>query len=858
VPNTGGRGRGGPCWPLVRAAAVLVLAWSLLLVPSAAAVRAGAAADMPQCDTWSDAVVGPPTRSIQPVAAWWTDGARLTPVDLASVLPSDNSSLHLSQPGPGLILDFGKVVSGKIEADAAAASGTPVTFSSSESLQFLSTGGDTQVYGNGDVVYRPGGGRETWHAFVRRTFRYLLVTLTDSGWVDLDRVGVYFTAALGPPSAFKGWFQSSDAVLNSIWYSGAYTLELVSAPGSSSPTDGMLEVWRGQLDMAATHESRLLLARPGADWTDYTFDFDLTLPPGGAGGGWAVRATPDLFVAFRLAMPRPDQPAELQVWRGTHNGPAALVAAHPLPFEPRRGRTYHIRVDAAGDQIITSIERQVVSTDRAMGIRTGRVGFWAAAGDEFDVAHPRVFSASGATLLDDAFEGDVSLDPARWDGPPQPMLLDGAKRDRALGLADLAIAARAEYLSFGDWDWIGRLLVRIAAQQYADGKLPGGVLGTGAVAPEDGRLPDYSLWWVLAVADYVQQSADLDKLGELFPHVQAALTWADRRRQPDGLLPKGAGEDWYWWAQRGAGPTTALNALYAGSLLAAANLADTLHRDDLRDRYRQQASDVRDAINATLFDAPTGAYVDGDLRDHHPLDGNALALLFGITGDDSPRASQVLGFLHDQLWTSAGTLVADREYGSWAQDAAIWPAYVYPEVEARFSLRDDANAIDLVRRTWGNMLAHDPASTFWEFATRDGGIRDGSTSLAHGWSTGALPALSRWVLGIRPVRPGYADYVVDPHPGDLAWACGAVPSPAGPIRIAWQEDGGSPTLWLDAPEGLSGTFIVPDGPSREVLVDGQTVPLVQISPTEFGVSGLSAGPHVIQSPGLSWRAWPSG
>jgi hypothetical protein len=172
-------------------------------------------------------------------------------------------------------------------------------------------------------------------------------------------------------------------------------------------------------------------------------------------------------------------------------------------------------------------------------------------------------------------------------------------------------------------------------------------------------------------------------------------------------------------------------------------------------------------------------------------------------------------------------------------------------VEARFGARDDANAIDLVRRTWGSMLARDPFSTFWEFATRDGGIRDGSTSLAHGWSTGALPALSRWVLGIRPVRPGYADYVVDPHPGDLAWACGAVPTPAGPIRIAWQEDAGSLTLWLDAPEGTSGTFVVPGGPSREVLLDGEPVPLAQISPTQLGLSGLSPELHVIQLPAPS-------
>jgi alpha-L-rhamnosidase len=836
---------GGPICGFVRAIVVLVLATFLILVLNGVTPRAGIAADPLQCDGWATNVVGPPARSVKPVAAHWSDGAPLDSTDLSKLLDPGDASLRVNQPGRGLVLDFGEVISGKIEVEVDRASGVPVTFSTSESIAFLAVGSDTQAYGTGDIVYRPGGGHESWHAFTRRTFRYLLVTLPQPGWVDFDRIGVYFTAALGPPSAFEGWFQSSDPLLNSIWYRSAYTLQLVSAAGSSSAFDGTLETWRGQLDIAApTHESRLLLARPGSDWRDYTFDFDLTIPPGGAGGAWAVRAASDVFFALRLALPHADEPSQLQVWRGTHGGPAALVATHSLPFQLRRGHSYHIRVDVAGTQIVTSVDRQVVSTDSAPGSTHGRIGFWAAAGDEFNVAHPRVFSDTGALLFEDSFDGNPYLDPTRWEGAPQPLLLDGAKRDRAVGLADLAIAARTQYLSFGDPDWINQLLRSVGAHQYADGKLPGGMLGNETLAPEDARLPDYTFWWVLAVGDYVQQSGDVHALDTLFPRVQAALTWAEGHRQADGLLPKGPGEDWYWSAPRGSGPTTSLNALYAGSLLVAANLAELQHRGELRDGYLWRAAEVRNAINATLWDETAGAYVDGDLRDHHPLDGNALAVVLGVASDE--RATRALSFLHDQLWTSAGTLAADRAYGGWAQDGAVWPAYVYPEVEARFSLHDDANALDLVRRTWGGMLARDPSSTFWEFGMKDGTIHDGSTSLAHGWSTGALPALSRWVLGVRPVRPGYAEYAIAPHPGDLAWACGAVPTPAGPIHTAWQQGGGSFTLWLEAPNGTSGQFVVPAGTPEQLLLDGQTVVTTSISSTERGLTGLPPGRHTIE------------
>ena len=46
--------------------------------------------------------------------------------------------------------------------------------------------------------------------------------------------------------------------------------------------------------------------------------------------------------------------------------------------------------------------------------------------------------------------------------------------------------------------------------------------------------------------------------------------------------------------------------------------------------------------------------------------------------------------------------------------------------------------------------------------------------------------LTSYVLGIRPTKPGFTEAVFDPHPGDLQWAKGEVPTPHGVIKVEWR------------------------------------------------------------------------
>jgi len=68
-------------------------------------------------------------------------------------------------------------------------------------------------------------------------FRYLKITLdalaqdapdTQAyGTVMISGVGLAFTAYLGTPDSYRGWFESSDDQLNQFWYNASYTDELM-------------------------------------------------------------------------------------------------------------------------------------------------------------------------------------------------------------------------------------------------------------------------------------------------------------------------------------------------------------------------------------------------------------------------------------------------------------------------------------------------------------------------------------------------------------------------------------------------------------------------------------------------------
>lgn len=457
-------------------------------------------------------------------------------------------------------------------------------------------------------------------------------------------------------------------------------------------------------------------------------------------------------------------------------------------------------------------------------------------------------------LVTDTFRQD-DVDPRNaWTSSLEGKLVlhDGAKRDRDPYVGDLAVSARTLYLTHDDTAAAARnVLADLADHQRADGWIP-----PASISSYDLPLFDYPLWWVTCSWDYVLYTGDRSYATRYYPHLGKVLdTWYPSVTDSAGLLSKGLGDTGrygdYAFLDR-TGRITYYNALYVQALQDSAALARWLGHEADAERWAERARNVAAAVNTHLWDDSAGAYLDSSTgAARHAQDGNSLAIVSGVAGTE--RAAAALDHLDATTRLPYGNAFMDNDTLFDGASQRVYAFTSYPEIVARFESGRASSALDQIRRTYGWMDSHDPGTTHWEGIGPGGSLYEGAyTSMAHGWSTGVLPALTHQLLGARPTSPGYTGWEVRPHPGDVAWAQGQLPTPAGPLAVDWTNTTKSFTLTVEAPRGTRGTVSLPVGSALavvrqegHVVWDGRRARAGRVTKDgdRVSVSGLGPGHH---------------
>lgn len=493
--------------------------------------------------------------------------------------------------------------------------------------------------------------------------------------------------------------------------------------------------------------------------------------------------------------------------------------------------------------------------------------------------------------------GCVPPPPLTTDNPNCPngegdtILVDGAKRDR-LPWGFTNFEESVAYTSTQDYTSpLNNIKTRLDLQRE-NGFIPGtspGTLNTSSVLL--GPFLELHAFTTRSAYDYILYSGDMTFATTYFARIQRAEAYTLTFMDSSGLINDTSFGCLHNIGYAECAHTTTINVLAYQSLIAAAGYADLVGQPAQAQTWRQNAADLASAMNAKLYDPVRGAFIQStESSGVISQEGSAAAVHYGIAPPGN--AQRILAYLKTANWNQYGSAIWDRPGGNmksgadatlpWARYNDPYPSYY--ETIARIEQNNDQDAAELMRRYWGHMLDDDvrypgsPPLTMWERESLDGlptlvtNFPAELVSQSHDWGAGPTAALTSKVLGVTPVLPGFARFQVRPHPLDLEWVQGQVPTPSGPIHVA--VDTGSQqlglfTLDVTVPTATQADVSVPLlGAPRIITVDGEAREPNGQDGHYATYSGVGPGTHHFQYGGLSKRtatcpatfgtSWPRG
>ncbi|KAH6679496.1 putative alpha-L-rhamnosidase B [Halenospora varia] len=394
-------------------------------------------------------------------------------------------------------------------------------------------------------------------------------------------------------------------------------------------------------------------------------------------------------------------------------------------------------------------------------------------------------------------------------GPGDTIIVDGAKRDRAVWPGDMGVAVPSTHVSIGDLD-----SVRNALQVMYNYQNP----TTGAF-PEAGPpllqlgSDTYHMWTMIGSYNYVLYSNDTAWLQTNWAKYLKAMDFIyDKVGSTSGLLNVTGTRDWARWQTAGEGSQA--NMILYRTLITGADLA-IWARDStgLNSTWLRRAVDLRKAINSHCWDESYGAFKDNNTATTlHPQDANSMALLFGVVDTPAKAESASTNLLKN--WTPIGAQTPELPNN-------VSPFISSFEIQGHLTIGQTARALELIKRCWGWYL-NNPNGT--QSTVIEGYLIDGSfgyradrgyshdtsyVSHAHGWSAGPTSALTTYILGLSVTSPAGKKWKLAPQFGDIKSVEGGFMTGLGKFQASWKLQSRGYTLSYNTPSGTTGQLELP-------------------------------------------------
>lgn len=309
-------------------------------------------------------------------------------------------------------------------------------------------------------------------------------------------------------------------------------------------------------------------------------------------------------------------------------------------------------------------------------------------------------------------------------------------------------------------------------------------------------LTAWSLLWMRWAQEHYLLTGDEKLAAEMLRFIERNVCGLEQHINSNDLLEIEAWNmlDWAPMDTPNEGIVTHQNCLSVLALRQVADLAGRLKQKGRRQRWEALADRMTAAINDHLWSEERGAYLDcihadGSRSEVLSQQTHTIAYLSGVAREE--RAERCIGAVIDppEDFVAAGS-----------------PFFMFFALEAMALAGRHEELLGTIREYWRPQVEAG-ATTFWEayWPEKDRKTR----SHCHAWSAAPTYFLPREILGVKPLEPGYARVRIAPHPCDLRWAHGRVPTPRGVVECRWEQDTQKFRLDLRLPPGTPGRIELP-------------------------------------------------
>ena len=364
--------------------------------------------------------------------------------------------------------------------------------------------------------------------------------------------------------------------------------------------------------------------------------------------------------------------------------------------------------------------------------------------------------------------------------------MDGIKRDRWTWSGDAIQSYLMNYYLRFDTECVKRTIRQLR--------------GKDPVTAHVNTIMDYTFYWFKSVLDYYEYTGDADFVREMWPRMVTMMDYVESRLNADGMA-EGQPDDWIFvdWVdfpmhKRG---TLCFEQILLCKALETMALCAKLLGINKSD-YRVKAEQLRNKVRQTFWSYEQKAYYhaieDGQMNKQITKFPNMFAILYGYAYEEQRREIMQSVMLNPDI------------------PAITTPYMRFYELETLCMDGRHTQVLQEMRDYWGGML-REGATSFWEkYVPTESGTqhlamygRPYGKSLCHAWGASPVYLLGKYYLGVRPTKPGYAEFEIRPALGDLDWLQGDVPTPHGMIHVEMNRH----EVKVLATEG-SGTLYVAD------------------------------------------------